>query len=270
MSEHARRRPRISLGVELRVTSVGDVLHAASADHFISIHSGKPVRVACHSSRISSLRTRGDLNLMPAGVSDTWVEDDASTAVDLRLPHSLLRMAAEDMGLDPDKVGLEERHHFRDEQIEHIAWALEAEYHADFPNGLLYRESLGLALAARLLARYRTEAEVRGGLPASQLQRVIEYIENHLDEDLALASLARVAGVSASHFKTLFKRSTGLPAHEYVIQRRVERARTLLLRGEMPTGQVALEAGFSHQSHMARCMRRVLGVTPGAIVRSRA
>ncbi|WP_224249360.1 helix-turn-helix transcriptional regulator [Hyalangium gracile] len=77
--------------------------------------------------------------------------------------------------------------------------------------------------------------------------------------------------ISASHLKTLFKRSTGLPVHEYVIQRRVERARSLLMRGELPAGQVALEAGFSHQSHMARCMRRVLGVTPKAVMaRTRA
>jgi AraC family transcriptional regulator len=73
--------------------------------------------------------------------------------------------------------------------------------------------------------------------------------------------------VSASHFKTLFKRSTGLPVHEYVIQRRVERAKALLLRGELPASQVALEAGFAHQSHMARSMRRVLGVTPSSISR---
>ncbi|KYF72421.1 hypothetical protein BE15_48030 [Sorangium cellulosum] len=53
--------------------------------------------------------------------------------------------------------------------------------------------------------------------------------------------------------------------HEYVVQRRVERARALLLRGDLPASQVAIEAGFAHQSHMARCMRRVLGVTPTAL-----
>ncbi|MNN49789.1 Helix-turn-helix domain protein [compost metagenome] len=55
--------------------------------------------------------------------------------------------------------------------------------------------------------------------------------------------------------------------HEYVIRRRVERARTLLLQRELPASQVALEAGFSHQSRMARCMRRILGATPRQLVR---
>jgi AraC family transcriptional regulator len=109
-----------------------------------------------------------------------------------------------------------------------------------------------------------------GGLSQRQLRVVVEYIEEHLDRDLSLARLARVAGVSASHLKTLFKRSTGQPVHTYVVQQRVHRAATLLARGELPASQIALETGFSHQSHMARCMRRVLGVTPGAVARSRA
>ncbi|WP_426752309.1 helix-turn-helix domain-containing protein [Myxococcus sp. Y35] len=270
MSEHVPLRPRISLGVTRRETFAGDIHHVAGADHVVTLHAGPPVQVACPSTHTRALKTRGDLHLMPAGASDFWMEDGASTAVELRIPPSLLRLAAEDMGLDPDRVGLEPRDHFRDAQIEHIAWALEADSRANTPNGLLYRESLGLALAARLLASYRTQVEAKGGLSAAQRQRIIEYVEAHLDESLSLERLSRVVGLSASHFKTLFRRSMGLPVHEYVVQRRVERARTLLLRGELSTGEVALEAGFSHQSHMARCMRRILGVTPGVIARSRA
>lgn len=84
----------------------------------------------------------------------------------------------------------------------------------------------------------------------------------------ALERLARVARMSASYLKTLFRRATGMPLHRYVVQRRVERARTLLERGDLPTSQIALEAGFAHQSHLARWMRRLLGVTPSAIVRA--
>ena len=72
-----------------------------------------------------------------------------------------------------------------------------------------------------------------------------------------------------SHFKPLFKASTRLAPHQFVIRRRVERARALLLDGSLPMAQVALDAGFAHQSHMARAMRRVLGITPGALRRER-
>lgn len=267
MNSMMEGRSRIGLGVELRATAAGDFRHAPIADHYISVHSSSPVCVVCHAGR--SIRSRGEINLMPAGMSEAWVEDDPSTTVDLTLPTSLLHRVAEDLGLDPDRVGIEAQFHFRDEQIEHIAWAMDAERRRDFPNGLLYSESLGVALAVHLLSRYRTLAPVRSGLSKQQLERVTDYIESQIDQNLSLPRLARVAGVSASHFKILFKRSMGLPVHEYVIQRRVERAKTLLSRGELPASQVALEAGFSHQSHMARCMRRLLGVSPGSVARAR-
>lgn len=155
----------------------------------------------------------------------------------------------------------------RDAQVEHIVWALQADRAAGAPSGGLYAQSLGTALAVHLLGRYPARAEVVTGLSPRQRQRVLDYVEPHLDEDLSLGALASLAGSSASHFKTLFKRSMGVPVHEYVGQRRVERARALLLRGGLPASQVALEAGFSHQSHMARCMRRVLGVSLSALAR---
>jgi len=71
-----------------------------------------------------------------------------------------------------------------------------------------------------------------------------------------------VAGFSLSHFKPLFRQATGTPVHRFVLERRVERARTRLLEGGRSMTEIALEAGFAHPSHMARCMRRVLGLSP--------
>lgn len=105
-------------------------------------------------------------------------------------------------------------------------------------------------------------------MSAAQTRRVLDYIEAHLDQDLSLDVLAGAAHYSSSHFKTVFKRTLGVPVHEYVMQRRVERAKVLLQRGDLPASQVALEAGFAHQSHMARCMRRLLGVSPGMLRRA--
>jgi AraC family transcriptional regulator len=124
-----------------------------------------------------------------------------------------------------------------------------------------------MALAVYLLGRDAAPIMLGRGLTLAQLRRVTAYIEDHLDQDLSLARLAEVAGVSASHLKILFRRSLGLPVHAYIVQRRVERAKALLLRGELPVRQVALEAGFAHRSHLARWMRRLLGVTPTAVVR---
>jgi AraC family transcriptional regulator len=179
-----------------------------------------------------------------------------------------LQRAANDIGIDAARIGLEPRFQFRDPQIEHVAWALETEHRQGAPNGALYTESLGLALAIHLLGRHKSTVAVKRGLSALQLRRVTAYIENNIEQDLSLDALAQIAHLSASHFKTLFKRSTGFAVHEYVIRRRVDRAKQLLARGNLPASQVAAAAGFSHQSHMARAMRRVLGVPPSAIARS--
>jgi AraC family transcriptional regulator len=129
-----------------------------------------------------------------------------------------------------------------------------------------------MAIAAHLVRRYRTRAdaarEPEGGLSPRQLKRVVEHIEAHVDRRLALAELAAVAGVSGSHFKALFKRSIGLPVHQYVIRRRVERARLLLQERTATIADVAAQTGFANQSHLARWMRRVAGVTPTDVLRA--
>jgi AraC family transcriptional regulator len=268
----SRKQPFLHLGlrVELATTSPGILELAALAEHRLKIHAGPPVRGACSAHRF--LYTRGDIDIQPAGYSDTWQEYQPNTSLLVHVSRGLLRRAAEEMELDPDRAVLEPQHQFRDAQIEHIAWALDADRRSAHPNGSLYTESLGLALAVHLLRGYSAPRGVHSAAPAGrrglsglQFRRLAAYIEEHLDEDLSIARLARSAAISASHFKTLFKRTTGMPVHQYVVQRRVERARTLLASGDLSASQVALAAGFAHQSHMARAMRRLLGVTPRAI-----
>lgn len=245
--------------VERMLTRPGKVTLEASDDHRIKIHTGTPVTGTCHSGRF--MYEHGDIDLLPAGTSDDWLEDVASTSVMLRFPPALMARAAEHAGLDGSRTSIAPRHHFRDAQIQHIGWAVDADREAGHPSGRVYTESLSIALVAHLLARHRIAPVVppSRGLSKQQLQRVTEYIDAHLDDDLSLFQLAQVAGISASHLKTLFKRSLGMPVHAYVVRQRVNRAVELLRQGDLPASRVALEAGFSHQSHMLRCMRRVLG-----------
>lgn len=256
--------------VVVRKLPRGDVTFRASSDHLISVHAGAPTRVSCPGSSNAELATRGEIFILPSGASDRCIQDDPSEVVDLRLPVALVRRAAEEMGLDPE-LGPVLECGVRDPRIEHMAWALAAEERLGSPGGHLYRDCLGLALAVQLLSRQRAPqaSRVPSGLPPQRLERVLECIEADLRGDLSLPRLARVAGISASHFRVLFKRSLGTPVHEYVIQRRVARARALLQKGELPASAIAFEVGFAHQSHMARCMRKVLGLTPSELARVR-
>ena len=102
----------------------------------------------------------------------------------------------------------------------------------------------------------------RGGLPAAALRSVTDYVEENLAEGLTLEEISAVAHMSQFHFSRLFKASTGLSPHRYVVGRRVERARELLAKTALPLHEVARLAGFTDQSHLAKHFRRHLGVTP--------
>jgi AraC family transcriptional regulator len=257
---------RHDLRAKLVTVADGDVTSPALPDHVVRVHASAFARGTCRMRRFGY--TRGDVDIVPAGTADAWHADDPFTSVVLRVPPALLRRVAEELGNNPDRIALAPRHHIRDLQIEHIAWALEAERQLGEPGGLVFRESLGIALATVLLQRHASAGRDRAqGLTPAELGRLTAYIEAHLDRELSIARLAEIAGKSPSHLKTLFRRSTGAPVHTYIVQRRVERARTLLLAGKLPAAQVALAAGFAHQSHMARWMRRLLGIAPDALRR---
>lgn len=100
------------------------------------------------------------------------------------------------------------------------------------------------------------------GLPAYKLQQVIEYIHQHLHQEIQLADLADVAKMSQFYFCRLFKQSIGTSPYQYLIQQRVERAKHLLQYEEMTISEIALECGFSNQSHFTNRFQQVTGVTP--------
>lgn len=242
--------------------------------HVLCLHLGDPVPVSYRmgTAERQGVRLHGQFCVVPARSSTRWIVSRPARSLLLRLTPALMQDTADAMGLGAHGAELVPSIHIRDPQIERIGWMMEAEDQDAYPGGRLFADSLASALAARLLAlQSRAGASTaRHGraLPAWRLRHVLEYIEAHLDQDLTLAELARVAGFSLSHFKPLFKRAVGVPVHRFVLERRVERARVRLLEGDLSLTEIALEAGFAHASHMARCMRRVLGLSPTQIADS--
>jgi transcriptional regulator GlxA family with amidase domain len=95
------------------------------------------------------------------------------------------------------------------------------------------------------------------------MRRVREYVEAHLSDSVNLTELAAIAGLSVFHFARQFKQSAGVTPHHYLVQKRVERAQAMLSRTDLSLSEIALAAGFSDQSHLARHFRQKLGTTPG-------
>jgi AraC-like DNA-binding protein len=113
------------------------------------------------------------------------------------------------------------------------------------------------------LRQQATPSPARGGLPPAAMRRVREHVEAHLSESMDLAELAAIAGLSVYHFARAFKQTAGVAPHHYLVHRRVERAQEMLARSGLPLSEIALAAGFSDQSHLARHFRQRLGMTPG-------
>ena len=146
--------------------------------------------------------------------------------------------------------------------------AVDAELTAGGAGGRLAAEALANVLAVHLIRHVsapREPARRRNGtLPRVKLGAVVEYVEEHLEAGPTLEQMAAVARLSAYHFARQFKRATGLPPHQYVILRRVERARQLLQAGtDLSLAEVAACAGFSDQSQFCHHFKRLVGVTPG-------
>ena len=107
---------------------------------------------------------------------------------------------------------------------------------------------------------------VRGGigtLPWGRLRRVTEHIQQNLDKDLTLAELAALLYMSPYHFARLFKCSTGVPPHRFVVRQRIARARAFLATQELSIAQISRMVGFRTPSHFTTVFRRVTGITPG-------
>jgi AraC family transcriptional regulator len=239
-------------------------------DHRLSIHLGRPVVSICDEGlpKRRYVRTPGGINIVPAGARSRWLIESPMKQTLVRVPHASFALAAQDLGLDPAHVQLDARHQIRDAHIEHLGHALRLESAEGNPNGRLFLDSLSIALSVRLISGFSRRAPVlsprRYSLGTLQLRRVVEYIDEHLASPLSLHELSGVAGTSVSYFKLAFRQTFGTPVHRYVVERRVERAARLLAEGK-PISSVAAEVGFSHASHMARWMTRLLRVTPSQL-----
>lgn len=234
----------------------------------VSLHVGTSVAVDCRrgGERHRGTTIHGDLEIIPPNLGGVWELKARDTALVIGLKLRVLERAVEESGGDPGKLRIFNRFQARDPQIEHIGWALKAEMENGYSSGRPYMDAMATGLAARIVRNHsslaRASRAIKAAMPGRMLKAVLGYIEDNLGRDLGLGEIAGVAGLSVSHFKNLFRKSLGLPPHQYLIRRRVERAAMQLRRGRMPIGQIALENGFCHQSHLALHTRRMLGLTP--------
>lgn len=174
---------------------------------------------------------------------------------------------------NPDRPApaLRRDYNLRSPSLEHVVRALVIEADRGGPGGLAVVEAL-VAAASHSMVRLASESQakplvVRGGLAPHIRRRVLELIDSHLGTTLTIERLATEAALSPAHFARAFRESTGLTPHQYILTRRLERARALLERPGARLSEIAATTGFADQAHLTRLFKRVFGVTPGMVRR---
>ncbi len=237
--------------------------------HFVCLHLSEPAPFVWRAEGKQGNKTlgSGSILVVSRGTEDTVSFPKPVRRILLNLEPNVLRQALpeNDTGRDVELIA---QWGVRDAQIEYILRALEADLEEGLPGGRLFGDSLLCALAVRLQRSYGVtsprDVKRGNGLPSARLSRVIEYIEANLDREIALTALAQTAGMSAHYFSELFKQSVHVSPHQFVLRRRIDRARRLLNNARVSIFEAAIRSGFSDQSHFTKMFRRIVGVTPTA------
>jgi AraC family transcriptional regulator len=213
----------------------------AMSDHWLNLPLGKPASlIQKRDNRLyESIVQKGDMILVLAGQPSYWYRDEGYICCPLHicLKPNLIKQVAEASEIDPQRIELVNCFAERNLQLHQIAMLFLAELRSGGIMGRLYVESLTQALVIHLLRQYstvtRTITSQNRNLTRVQLQEAINYIHTHLDRDLSLSQIAKIINISPTYFASLFKRATGTSPHQYVIQQRVEQAKSLLSKTDL-------------------------------------
>ena len=154
-----------------------------------------------------------------------------------------------------------------DDVMRHLGASLKEALRRPDESNQLFIDHMMLAFTAHVAQTYGGLRQIRdlprGGLADWQARRACERLEADLGGKLSLQQIAAEFGLSASHFSRAFRKSIGLPPHQWLLRQRVEAAKQLMTMGELPLSEIAISAGFANQSHFTRVFSATVGVSPG-------
>lgn len=212
----------------------------------------------------------GSIIVVPAGTQDRAVWHGSSERLILSIKPDILNEIATSSGAGtPEFLA---RWSLEDSTLELLLSEMGHEAAEGWPLGSLYADLMATGLVSQLLHRYAADPvnlpPLRGGLPMPQLRRAMEYICGNLHRDLHLEEVAREVDLSSFHFAREFRAVTGKTPYQYLLDRRMERAKTLLKHHSWTIQEIAVMTGFGSPVNFVRTFRQRVGVTPGAWRRS--
>jgi AraC family transcriptional regulator len=221
-----------------------------------------------HENRVVS----GSIWLCPAGLDVEEAQSDApSEFLHLHLFNSQFDLLSDVFGGAPvraSSVGYISG--IRDDLILQIGGQILGEMMRPTAAGRVLVDALALGLTARLAQAYATfqgqGPKLIGtshGLDDRRLNRVLDFMSAHLEDDIGLEDLAAIASLSPFHFSRMFRARTGVSPHRYLSSLRIERSKTMLTLGDASLADIAMAICFSTQGNFSRAFKAATGMTPG-------
>jgi AraC family transcriptional regulator len=228
-------------------------------DCLVILHRSGPVTVTFKvggDRAVSQQRRRGQISFIPGSCGGH---------LNLRAPHDTLHLYLRSELFVGQASGLVPLLGIEDPVLENLAIAIGEAMIDRLPRSSLYVDPVAQAVASRILDIAGRGASHPGVLRLSnrQLIQIREFVEAHLEDDIRVADLAMACGVGARRLKRAFQLSTGTTPYQFVLTRRIGRARELLADRTVSLAEIALRSGFCHQEHLTRAFRAVAGQSPG-------
>jgi AraC family transcriptional regulator len=206
--------------------------------------------------------------LTPGGTTVRWQHCGHPEILQVYLRQSTYAAAVEAMyGCDVSAAEIVPRFAILDPLLEQLALTIAAALRDTSVEDGLYIDTLAQMIAVHLARHHSSRSRpnprpIANVAPTWKIRRLIDFIEENLDRDLSLEALAAEVEISPLYLPRAFKTAVGQSTHQYVLRRRVERARKLLGGSDMPIAEIALCSGFSSQSHLSNWFLRFVGVSP--------
>jgi|GEM_PF-389365 len=237
--------------------------------HYLVLHLGGPKRVTRRGASVVSADAElGSVTVVPAGAAYSWTTQGPIGFAHLYLaPHLIDRVVGEEFDRDSRSVELVDCVARRLPLVGALISGMLDEVEAPGFRARLVLDTLLHCLTVRLLSECSTLSDGTGTAPHAisprRLRRVMDFIEAHLADDISLEDLASVAGSSRFHFSRAFREATGFPPYRFLIHRRIDAAKTLLLQDTLTIAQISEQCGFHSQGQFSAMFRRVFGSSPG-------
>jgi AraC family transcriptional regulator len=252
-----------------------DIAQPGLEDHYVVLHLGGPKRVTRASDGPTLVRDLAEdaISVIPAGATYDWSTEGPIEYAHVYIPPERLARAAEGIfDRDGAQVRLRSEVGERDPLLSALFHALMDAAQTERRDGL-FLDVMTEAFLAQLL---RGHANLDEGLRQRQhalapkrLADVTRYIDSHIDDELTLDDLAAVARLSRYHFSRAFTRATGRTPHAFVMGRRIQAAKTMLLDTNLAIAEIASKSGFASPAHLSNRFFEAEGLRPSAFRHSR-